>query len=468
MLSVVNAPFFPFAIFATFAFNTDPLLSPAFPSASSVALRVERLPLLLFSSATAPFAAPPAPLPILLAMLRAGHFIAIGVIALLTIGVVMVNSAGMAVAPIGSDGSTTQGVTAESILLSRSTIYMLLALAALLGGAIVPVRALAERLGRPPTGLASGGSARADALTLGVGCVVLVGIMSLVYMPGIGKTVNGANRWIAVPGAGFSFQPSEIAKWGMCLLVAWYGARRGSALASLFTGLLPALIGVGAVAGFIILEDLGTGVLVGSVACLVLIAAGARFWHFAMMVPVAALGLITAIVTSPYRVKRIMTFLNPYEEPQGAGYHMIQSMAAVAGGGGFGRGLGHGLQKFGYLPEDQTDFLFAIICEELGIAGAGVVIGLFAALIWSGMLIATREREPMLKLLALSVTATLGLQALINLAVVTGLGPTKGIALPLVSSGGTGWILTAFSLGLLISIDRGHAEPATRAEPALA
>ncbi len=400
-------------------------------------------------------------------MLRAGHFIAIGVIALLTLGVVMVNSAGMAVAPIGTDGSASQGVTPESILLSRSTIYMLLALAALIGGAIVPVRAFAERFGRPATGLAAR-DGKADALTLGVGCAILVGIMSLVYMPGIGKAVNGAHRWLAVPGSGFSFQPSEIAKWGMCLLVAWYGARRGATLSALVTGLVPALIGVGAVAGFIILEDLGTGVLVGSVACLVLIAAGARFWHFAMMVPVAVLGLIAAIVTSPYRVKRIMTFLNPYEDPQGAGYHMIQSMAAVAGGGGFGRGLGHGLQKFGYLPEDQTDFLFAIICEELGIAGAAVIIGLFAALIWSGMVIASREREPMLKLLGLSVTTTVGLQALINLAVVTGLGPTKGIALPLVSSGGTGWILTAFSLGLLISIDRGQQQPSMAREPALA
>lgn len=398
-------------------------------------------------------------------MLRAGHFIAIGVIALLTIGVVMVNSAGMAVAPIGSDGSTTQGVTAESILLSRSTIYMLLALAALIGGAIVPVRAFAERFGRPAGGLGSR-DGKADALTLGVGCIILVAIMSLVYMPGIGKTVNGAHRWIAVPGSGFSFQPSEIAKWGMCLLLAWFGARRGAALGSLVTGLAPALVATGAVAGFIILEDLGTGVLVGSVACLVLIAAGARLWHFAMMVPLAVLGLITAIVTSPYRVQRILTFLNPYEDPQGAGYHMIQSMAAVAGGGGFGRGLGHGLQKFGYLPEDQTDFLFAIICEELGIAGAAVVIGLFACLLWSGMAIASREREPMLKLLALSVTSTVGLQALINLAVVTGLGPTKGIALPLVSSGGTGWILTAFSLGLLCSIDRG--QPRDDASPAVA
>lgn len=386
-------------------------------------------------------------------MLRSGHFIAIAVISLLTLGVVMVNSAGMAVAPIGSEGWTEKGVTPETILLSRSTVYMLLAMAALLGGAILPVRAFAERFGRP----VSVREARGDALTLGAVAMALVGVMALVYMPGIGKTVNGAHRWIAVPGmSGLSFQPSEIAKWGMCVAVAWYAARRGAGLGSFMSGLLPGLVASGGVAGFIILEDLGTGMLVGMVACLVLVAGGARVWHFMLMVPLAVLGLVTAIVTSPYRVTRIMTFLDPYQDPQGDGYHMIQSMLAVAGGGGFGRGLGHGLQKFGYLPEDQTDFLFAIICEELGIAGAGVVVGLFAVLIWSGMTIAAREREPMLKLLALSVTATVGLQALINLAVVTGLGPTKGIALPLVSSGGTGWILTALSLGLVISIDRGQ------------
>lgn len=394
-------------------------------------------------------------------MLRLGHFIAIGVIALLTIGVVMVNSAGMAVAPIGSEGWTEQGVTPESILLSRSTVYMLLALAALIGGAIFPIRRFAESMGRPDeTGAGGRNGWKADAMALWAGAIVLIALMAMVYMPGLGKSVNGAQRWIAVPGlSGFSFQPSEIAKWGMCVLIAWYGARRSFALGGFLTGLAPALIATGAVAGFIILEDLGTGVLVGAVACLVLVAAGARFWHFLMMVPLAGMGLVAAIMTSPYRIKRIMTFINPYEDPQGDGYHMIQSMAAVAGGNGFGRGLGHGLQKFGYLPEDQTDFLFAIICEELGIAGAVVVIGLFGLLTVSGMAIAMREREPMLKLLAISVTATVGLQALINLAVVTGLGPTKGIALPLVSSGGTGWILTAFSLGLLISINRGQEEP---------
>jgi cell division protein FtsW len=185
------------------------------------------------------------------------------------------------------------------------------------------------------------------------------------------------------------------------------------------------------------------------------------------MLPLAALAFAGAVVANPYRLTRLETFLNPYKDPEGSGYHMIQSMLAVHNGELTGRGLGHGMQKFGYLPEDQTDFLFAIICEETGLAGAALVALLYAGILWAGLSIIRKQPAPFLKLIAVGVLATLGLQALINLAVVTGLGPTKGIALPLLSAGGTGWILTSACLGTLIAIDR-HARsatPATRAAP---
>jgi hypothetical protein len=223
---------------------------------------------------------------------------------------------------------------------------------------------------------------------------------------------------------------------------------------SFWFGLLPGLAAAGAVAGFIVLEDLGTGALVGLVAGIMLIAAGARLWHIALLAPLPIAGIAAAIITNPYRIHRITSFLDPYQDAQGKGYHMIQSMVAVANGQFFGRGLGHGLQKFGYLPEDTTDFLFAIVCEELGVFGAALVIFLYGALLWCILSVIKREPSRFLKLVALGVMATVGLQALINLAVVTGLGPTKGIALPLLSSGGTGWILTAASLGLVIAMDR--------------
>jgi hypothetical protein len=190
-------------------------------------------------------------------------------------------------------------------------------------------------------------------------------------------------------------------------------------------------------------------------ACtIVLLGAGARIRHFAAFVPVAAFGVFMAIMTSPYRVARITAFLDPYADPKGEGYHMIQSLATVSGGGVFGRGIGHGLQKFGYLPEDTTDFLFAVVCEEIGLVGAIIVVALYAGIVWTGTHIIARERNTLLKLVTLGIVGTFCVQALINLMVVTGLGPTKGIALPLMSSGGTGWILTAFMLGVVVSIDR--------------
>jgi len=419
----------------------------------------------------------------LFSMLRAGHIIALCVIALLTVGVVMVNSAGMTVPPAfqptaqttvqsaaltarqsgeaASHGSLSpsDGVTARSIILSRSTVYMAMAIAAMGVGAFLPIRRLAAAFGRPDVRAADGSRGTfAGLMPLLVGVVGLIGVMALVYTPLVGKEVNGSHRWLRLPipglGDALSMQPSEIAKWGMVGVMAWYCATRALVMPRFFRGLLPGLIAVAAVAGCVIIEDLGTGILILTSACLILLASGARVLQFLMFVPVGLAGLVAAVLHSPYRIDRITAFLDPYSDPKKTGYHMIQSMLAVAGGEGAGRGLGHGQQKFGYLPEDQTDFLFAIVCEELGIAGAAVVIALFAALIWCGYSIIRRESEPVLKLLALGIMSTVGLQAIINLVVVTGLGPTKGIALPLVSSGGTGWILTAFSLGLVIAIDR--------------
>lgn len=367
----------------------------------------------------------------------------------------MVNSAGMSVAPVDSPDQLVPAVTAESIIMSRSTLYMGLAIAGMWLGAMLPVRRLV--VAAAEAGKQSGQTLH--VLTLAT--LVVIFTCALVYIPGISREVNGANRWIGLPipgiGDALSVQPSEIAKWAFVGIIAWYGASRIKVIHEFWRGLCPALIAIAAVSGFIVLEDLGTGVLIAAVACLLLLGAGARVWQFAMFVPVGLLALAGAILTSEYRVKRVMAFMDPYADPQGIGYHTIQSLVAVAGGKGFGRGLGHGLQKFGYLPEDRTDFLFAIICEELGIAGAAVVMTLFIAMVWAGFLIMRREVHPILRLLTLGIIATVGLQAAMNLAVVTGMAPTKGIALPLLSSGGTGWILTAFSMGLLIAIDRSHA-----------
>lgn len=365
--------------------------------------------------------------------MRAGDAILVCVLGLLCVGVVMVSSAGLTIDPDAA-------VTFESIVWSRSTVYMLLAMGALVAASRVPVRALVE-MGRRP-------------LALPVALLVIFACLLAVYTPGLGHEVNGSHRWIRIPWIGQTMQPSEIAKWGVLLVLTWYAARRGAQLASFGRGLLPALALVMPVAALIAMEDLGTGVLIAASSCVVLVAGGARLWQLLIFAPLGAVAVVAAVMTSDYRMRRLTSFVNPYSDPEGAGYHMIQSLVAVANGGGPGRGLGFGLQKFGYLPEDRTDFLFAVICEELGIAGAAMVIAMLAALLWSGVSVVRRAPTPELRLLGLGVVTTFGLQAVMNLMVVTGLAPTKGIALPLLSSGGTGWILTAASFGLLISIDR--------------
>jgi cell division protein FtsW len=392
-------------------------------------------------------------------MLRAGHGILLCALALLTIGVVMVQSAGMRVRPLdtGADpqeAAAVSGVTAESLLLSRTSFYLVVAVGAMALASRAPVRALANRIERSPHIRPAG-----DIGMLVFGSVGLIALLSTVYVPGIQRERNGSARWINlhVPGLE-SVQPSEIAKWGLVILVAIYAARLATRtrnqMRSFFSGLLPACVCVGVVAGFVVLEDLGTGALMVVASSVILWAAGARFWHFLLFTPPAIAAVLVAIITSPYRVQRITSFLDPYADPQGSGYHMIQSLTTVAGGGVFGRGLGHGLQKFGYLPEDTTDFLFAVVCEELGLAGAIVVIFLYSVMLCLGTHIAMREKTLTLKLAVLGIVSTVAVQALINLFVVTGLAPTKGIALPLMSSGGTGWILTGFALGLIVAVDR--------------
>lgn len=400
-------------------------------------------------------------------MLRPGHAVAICVLALLMIGVVMVNSAGMTI-------RTREPFTIEAILLSKTTLYAGLAMAALIACSLLPLRRLIPGRAGADAGVMSEpiepaidepllSPAWVRALVreyinlwpLWAGAIGLIVLLGSVYVPGIRSPKNGSHRWINLHLPGLeSVQPSELAKWGLVLLISIYAACSIRRMRSFWLGLVPGLLATGLVAGFVVIEDLGTGALMGMAACIVLLAAGARLWHLLILCPVPLAGAVLAIVTNPYRMHRIESFMNPFLDPQGKGFHMIQSMGAISGGGIFGRGLGGGLQKFGYLPEDTTDFIFATICEELGVAGAAIVLFLLGALIWSVWGIVRRDNVAVLKLIGLGVMATVGVQAAINLAVVTGLGPTKGIALPLISSGGTGWILTAAALGLVVAMDR--------------
>ncbi len=408
--------------------------------------------------------------------MRAGHGIFLIALALLVFGVVMVNSAGLSVRP--DPGLVTSGaiseatyaarstayrpISFESVVLGRTTILALLSLVAMGIGSRMPVERLLTLRGilSPVPWL----------------ILAMIGLLLLVHVPGIGREANNSSRWIGTRTYGF--QPSEFAKWAMVVVMAWHCTRRSGVMGSLLHGFLPALGLVGVVCALIALEDLGTAVLIFTVCVLLLVAGGAKWWHAGLLVPVGAVAAAGAIVASPYRVNRLLAWRNPFQDPQGIGYHIIQSMSAIAGGGLFGRGLGNSVQKFGYLPEDTTDFIYAIICEELGIVGAFAVLVLYAGLLYFGLRVITRVRtnadgsvesavSPFSQLVGLGILLTIGLQALINVAVVTGIAPTKGIALPLLSSGGSGWVLTGFSLGLLLAIERtsfarerGEPEPA--------
>lgn len=379
--------------------------------------------------------------------------------AALCLGVVMVNSANLMVAPVQSIDDQPARITLGSILESRAAKYMALAVAAFALGCLIPVRRLADIAQSPSM-------RRVFWVVLPAVVVGLLGFCLLVYLPLLEDPKNGAHRWIKpIPGVDFSMQPSEVAKWALVPIIAFYAAVRANELPRLFAGLIPAMCIVGLVAGVIVIEDLGTGFLVAVVACVVLLAAGASLWQFLIFGLIGGAGTAWAILSNTYRVNRVKAFLDPYQNPETIGFHSIQSLIAIHNGQGFGTGLGEGLQKRGYLPEDHTDYIFAIICEELGIAGASLVVFIFIAMLLAGFSIARREENHFLRLWAVGIIATVGLQALMNLFVVTGMAPPKGIALPLISYGGTGWVLTALSLGVLVSINRTQ-DDAQREAPA--
>ncbi|MEM8834905.1 MAG: putative peptidoglycan glycosyltransferase FtsW [Planctomycetota bacterium] len=356
----------------------------------------------------------------------ASHGVILSAIALLCIGVVMVHSAGLS---IGASGTGAPWLTIQS----RPVVYALLAVAAMFTVWMLPagwLRGFLFRIG-PLTPL------------------LMLGAVLCVYVPGLGHEEKGALRWIKAPGMELTAQPSEIAKWAIGVFVAWYAVRFSGRLRLFWKGLLPALAAIGLIALLVAVEDLGTGVIIAATGSLLLVAGGARITHFLMMAPIGIGALAALILTSDYRVRRIGAFADPYADPEGSGFHIIQSLVAIAHGGPSGRGLGFGLQKFGYLPEDRTDFLFSVICEELGLIGAAGVISLYLVMLWCGYLIVRGLPDRFSALVATGVLVTIAGQATMNLFVVTGLAPTKGIALPLLSAGGTGWVLTGASLGLL-------------------
>jgi cell division protein FtsW len=261
------------------------------------------------------------------------------------------------------------------------------------------------------------------------------------------------HRWIH--WGGFSFQPSELAKPALILFLAFFLENRTQAMDDWRNTLLPAALPTGVFLALIVFQpDLGTAIACATIAACVLFVAGMRLRNLGYGLLASALPLYFLIFHVPYRRDRIFAFLHPYSDPQGRGFHIIQSLIAVSTGGITGTGLMEGKQKLFYLPEPHTDFIFSVISEELGLVGATIVVVLFTIFLWRGVHAALRTQDMFGRLLAVGITSMVVVQALINISVVLDLMPTKGIPLPFVSYGGSSLFLTLACVGVLLNISK--------------
>lgn len=265
--------------------------------------------------------------------------------------------------------------------------------------------------------------------------------------------INGAKRWIPLGFA--AIQPSEIAKYAIVLYMAKSLDLKGEKVKEFFYGICPYLLVSAFYAGLILLEpNLSIASVIMIVTVIILFAVGARFIHmFAIgSALVAAVGVLT--ITASYRLKRLMNFMDPFADSQGDGYQLVQSLLALGSGGVTGAGIGQSRQKCLYIPEPWTDFIFPIICEELGLIGGGFIILLFIIFVWRGIKTAVTAKDMYGNILAIGITSVISVQAIINIAVVTGSMPVTGVPLPFISYGGSALVFNMFAVGILLNVSR--------------
>jgi cell division protein FtsW len=278
-------------------------------------------------------------------------------------------------------------------------------------------------------------------------------LLVLVLVSPLGQAINGTRRWIRLGPV--SFQPAELAKLALVLYLAAFLAKKGEVIEDLRRGILPPLAVAGLLAALVLAQpDLGNCLTLITLTFTLLFLAGGRARHLGLILAAALPPLVVAIWAAPYRLRRIVAFLDPWSDPRGSGFQIIQSWLALGNGGIFGQGIGASRQKLFYLPESHTDFIFAIIGEELGFVGAAAVVALFVVLVWRGFRIGLRAPDPFGGYLALGITVLIATQVLVNLGVVTGLLPTKGLPLPFLSFGGSALLVTMLSTGVLLNISQ--------------
>lgn len=288
---------------------------------------------------------------------------------------------------------------------------------------------------------------------LAISIVLLVAVL----IPGVGTSVGGATRWIRVSSFA-GVQPAELAKLALILYLAfWFSARRADMGRTSVT--LPFLGIASLIVGLVIAEpDLGTSIVIVAIAFAMYFVAGARVREFAALGLLAVVAVSALAVIQPYRLQRILTFLDPWSDPRGAGFQTIQSLYGLALGGPFGEGLGAGKEKFGFLPAAYTDSIFAVLGNELGLLGTLTVVVLFLILAFKGIRIALHAPDTAGALLATGITAWLGFQAWLNMAVVASLVPMTGITLPFISYGGSSLCVSLVAVGILLNVGRQGAE----------
>jgi cell division protein FtsW len=349
---------------------------------------------------------------------------------LLAIGLVMVYSSSIAIA----EASRATGRDALYYLTRHAAFIGVGTLAGLVAFQI-PLRALQPL-----------------ALPLFIACAVL---LMLVLVPGIGREVNGARRWISLGIV--NLQPSELMKLAATLYAADYTARKAAVMDSFRKGFLP-MLGVMLITGALLLRepDFGAFAVITAIAMGILFLGGMNWRLFAGLALLLVAGFVLLVLVSPYRLQRVTGFMDPWADPFGKGYQLSHALIAFGRGEWLGVGLGASVEKLFYLPEAHTDFLLAVIAEELGYAGVVAVIALFACLIWRAFLIGRRAAQlerPFAALVAQGIGLWLGVQAVINMGVNMGLLPTKGLTLPLLSFGGSSIVISCVALAILLRVD---------------
>jgi len=349
------------------------------------------------------------------------------VLLLLTVGTVCMTSASTEIA----DGNYRN----EFFHLKRHLVYLTVGMLAALFTLAIPMRLYREM----------------SWLALGIGFVLLV----LVLVPGIGRDVNGSTRWIGL--GGFNIQASEIAKLSMVIYTASYLVRHLEEVRTRYSGFLKPVVFLGVFVFLLLLEpDFGAAVVMMSAFMAMMFLAGVRASHFFFSIVVCLLGVAAIAVSQPYRMARLQAFLDPWQDQFGSGYQLIQALIAIGRGDWFGVGLGNSMQKLYYLPEAHTDFVFAILAEEMGTVGAMGVLVLFAVFAWRALKIG-RKAEVAGQLfsayIAYGLTIIFSMQAVINIGVNTGTLPTKGLTLPFLSYGGSSLVISCMSVAMLLRID---------------